>query len=61
MITKTPPFAERAEYIGLTIYQDKELAELRFARPSGAIISVTIPLTQLSEIREDISQNLPKS
>ncbi len=57
MITKTPPFSERAEYINLSVHRDKGLAELRFARPSGAIISVSIPIDHLRELHDDIRLN----
>jgi hypothetical protein len=56
MITKSPPFHEQAEYIDLTLHREKGLAELRFVRPSGSQISVTVPLDQLSELHEDIRQ-----
>lgn len=56
MITRSPPLHEHAEYIDLTLHRDKGLAELRFVRPSGSQISVTIPLDQLSELDEDIRQ-----
>ena len=54
MITKSPPFHEQAEYIDLTLHRDKRLAELKFVRPSGSQISVSIQLDQLSELHEDI-------
>lgn len=47
--------SERAEYINLTVHDDKDLAELNFVRPAGSRISVTIPLGQLKEIYEDIA------
>ena len=56
MITKTPPLFERAEYIDLNLHPDGKLAELRFVRPSGATISVTIPVEQLMELEQDIRQ-----
>ena len=54
MITKTPPLFERAEYIDLNLHPDGKLAELRFVRPSGAAISVTIPVEQLMDLEQDI-------
>jgi hypothetical protein len=57
MITRAPPLSERAEYINLTIHDDKDLAELNFVRPAGSRISVTIPLNQLKELYEDIAGN----
>jgi hypothetical protein len=56
MITRTPPLSERAEYINLTVHDDKDLAEINFVRPAGSRISVTIPLNQLKEIYEDIAE-----
>jgi hypothetical protein len=55
MITKLPPLSERAEYIHLTVHDDKDLAELSFVRPAGSRISVMIPLNQLKELYEDIA------
>jgi hypothetical protein len=55
MITRSPPLSERAEYINLTVHDDKDLAELSFVRPAGSRISVTIPLDQLKELYEDIA------
>lgn len=61
MITKSPPFHEHAEYIDLTLYREKGIAELKFVRPSGSQISVTIPLDQLNELHEDIRQKYPEA
>jgi hypothetical protein len=55
MITRSPPLFERAEYISLTVHDDKDLAEITFVRPAGSQISVTIPLDQLKDLYEDIA------
>lgn len=55
------PLFERAEYIGLTLHRDKEIAELQFARANGTPVSVTIPLAQLSGLLEDIGQKYPEA